>query len=130
MTRFHISLAFVIFALGFQSAGAQVVTPEYPYAAESREERAARLEAARRRVDEYRARAKARRGVPRSYEELVKERELREWERVLTDPSLQPGDIFSTSKGIFVFKGRSDVERRREDFVPLPAQEQHRFLLR
>jgi hypothetical protein len=40
-------------------------------------------------------------------------------EQVLNDDSLQRGDIVSTNKGLFVFKGRSDQERRASDFVAL-----------
>jgi hypothetical protein len=43
-------------------------------------------------------------------------------ERVLNDDSLQPGDIVSTNKGLFVFRGRSDQERRDSDFIALPSR--------
>ena len=43
-------------------------------------------------------------------------------ERVLNDGSLEPGDIVSTNKGLFVFKGRSDQERRGSDFIALPSR--------
>jgi len=43
-------------------------------------------------------------------------------ERILNDDSLQSGDIVSTSKGLFVFKGRSDRERRDGDFIALPSR--------
>ncbi len=43
-------------------------------------------------------------------------------ERVLNDDSLQRGDIVSTKKGLFVFRGRSDRERREDDFFALPAR--------
>jgi hypothetical protein len=42
--------------------------------------------------------------------------------RVLNDDSLQPGDIVSTNKGPFVFKGRPDRERGNGDFVTLPPR--------
>jgi len=38
---------------------------------------------------------------------------------VLTDDSLQRGDIVSTDRGLFIFKGQPDRERRSDDFVPL-----------
>lgn len=41
-------------------------------------------------------------------------------ERVLNDGSLQPGDIVSTDKGLFVFRGSADQPPTSEDFVPLP----------
>jgi hypothetical protein len=50
------------------------------------------------------------------------EEERQASERVLNDDSLQPGDIVSTSKGLFVFKGRPDRERSDGDFVALPPR--------
>jgi hypothetical protein len=41
-------------------------------------------------------------------------------ERVLNDDSPQRGDIVSTNKGLFVFRGRSDQERHESDFIALP----------
>ena len=40
-------------------------------------------------------------------------------ERVLNDESLQWGDIVSTNKGLYVFKGRADRERSDSDFIAL-----------
>lgn len=40
-------------------------------------------------------------------------------ERILNDDSLQPGDIVSTDKGLFVFRGSADQPPKSEDFVPL-----------
>jgi hypothetical protein len=42
-------------------------------------------------------------------------------ERVLGDPSLQRGDIVTTSKGVFVFIGKGDEANRAASFVPLNA---------
>jgi len=42
--------------------------------------------------------------------------------RVLNDDSLQWGDIVSTNKGLFVFRGQSDRERRDSDFIALPPR--------
>lgn len=39
--------------------------------------------------------------------------------RVLEDDSLMPGDIVSTNRGLFRFRGDPDGERRPEDFVPI-----------
>lgn len=49
-----------------------------------------------------------------------KERARMSEERVLNDDTLRSGDIISTRKGLFVFKG-GDPERARQpgDFVPL-----------
>jgi hypothetical protein len=43
-------------------------------------------------------------------------------ERALNDDSLRRGDIVSTNKGLFVFRGRSEQERRESDFIPLPPR--------
>jgi hypothetical protein len=43
-------------------------------------------------------------------------------ERVLNDDSLQPGDIVSTDKGLFVFRGSADQPPKSEDFVPLRSR--------
>jgi hypothetical protein len=40
-------------------------------------------------------------------------------ERVLNEYSLQSGDIVSTNKGLYVFRGRPDRERRDSDFIVL-----------
>ncbi|MGY4626735.1 hypothetical protein [Bradyrhizobium sp. USDA 4486] len=40
-------------------------------------------------------------------------------ERVLSDDTLQPGDIVSTDKGFFVFLGRSGADRQAADFAPI-----------
>jgi hypothetical protein len=40
-------------------------------------------------------------------------------ERVLNDDSLQPGDIVSTDKGLFVFRGSADQPPKSDDFIPL-----------
>ena len=43
-------------------------------------------------------------------------------ERVLSDDVLKRGDIVSTNKGLFVFRGRPDQERRESDFIALPPR--------
>lgn len=40
-------------------------------------------------------------------------------ERVLSDDTLQPGDIVSTDKGFFLFRGRSGTDGQTADFVPV-----------
>jgi hypothetical protein len=39
--------------------------------------------------------------------------------RAVEDDSLRPGDIVSTNRGLFVFKGRSSAEPSLDEFVPL-----------
>ena len=41
-------------------------------------------------------------------------------EIVKKDPSLQTGDIISTTKGLFLFTGRPDEARGPTDFVAVP----------
>jgi len=44
-------------------------------------------------------------------------------QRVLNDDTLQPGDIVSTDKGLFEFRGRFGADGHATDFVPvLPRQ--------
>jgi hypothetical protein len=50
------------------------------------------------------------------------EEERQASDRILADDSLQTGDIVSTDKGLFVFRGRPDRERRDGDFVALPPR--------
>ncbi|QPF90296.1 hypothetical protein [Bradyrhizobium commune] len=42
--------------------------------------------------------------------------------RVLSDDTLQPGDIVSTDKGLFLFRGRSGADGQTADLVPLPPR--------
>lgn len=95
----------------------------YPYAFETVQERRDRIDRAKARVKEFISRAKAGISNAPSSEEDEKERARQATERVLTDSSLQFGDIVSTSDGLFVFRGRDDRDRSRDDFVPLQAPE-------
>lgn len=81
----------------------------------------------RDRVQEARKRAKEdardRRLHPERYAPTQKGDARAASERVLSDDSLQPGDIVSTDKGLFVFRGSADQPPKREDFVvPLPKR--------
>jgi hypothetical protein len=78
-----------------------------------------RIEDARKRAREV---ARERREHPELYMPIPEDPDLVATERVLNDESLQTGDIVSTNKGMFVFRGRADQPRRQEDFVPLPAR--------
>ena len=82
----------------------------------SREQWIAHVQEARRKAKE--AAAERRKNfVPEVPSRADEER--RASERVLTDDSLQQGDIVSTDRGLFLFKGQPDRERRDADFVPL-----------
>jgi len=82
----------------------------------SRTEWGERVAEAKRRAREVRL-AQRRRAV--FDEPSIADEERLASERVLNDDSLQSGDIVSTNKGLFVFKGRPDLERSDGDFVPL-----------
>lgn len=93
--------------------------PVYPYASETKQERTERLEKAKLRAKEYIARARAGLSNAPDAEQAAKDRAGLASDSAISDPSLQPGDIVSTTKGLFVFRGPLDRDRRPEDFVPL-----------
>jgi hypothetical protein len=79
----------------------------------SRQEWQAKVRASRARADVMRH---ERRGlVPQAPtpDELAKEASR----RALEDDSLLPGDIVSTNRGLFQFRGQPGGERKRDDFV-------------
>ncbi|MFH0301559.1 hypothetical protein AAFX91_30950 [Bradyrhizobium sp. 31Argb] len=80
----------------------------------------------RQRIEDAKIRAREvareRREHPELYMPIPEDPDLIATERVLNDESLQTGDIVSTNKGLFVFRGRIDQPRRQEDFVPLSAR--------
>jgi hypothetical protein len=83
----------------------------------SREQWRERVAEAKRRARQF---ALERRGRPTFENPSIADEERMASERVLNDDSLQRGDIVSTNKGLFVYKGQSDQERRESDFVALP----------
>jgi len=82
----------------------------------SREQWIAHVQEARRKAKEVAA-ERRKNFVPEVPSRADEER--RASERVLTDDSLQQGDIVSTDRGLFIFKGQPDRERRDADFVPM-----------
>jgi hypothetical protein len=85
----------------------------------SREEWRQRVEEAKRRSKEA---AIERRSHPERFIPIPEDPERIATERVLNDESLQPGDIVSTKRGLFVFRGRSDQPRKDDDFIPVPVR--------
>lgn len=83
----------------------------------SRDDWRERIQEARRRAKEA---AVERRNNPVPYVVTPEDPERIATDRVMNDDSLQRGDIVSTKKGLFMFKGRSDQPRRADDFVALP----------
>jgi hypothetical protein len=81
----------------------------------TREQWQQRLDEARRRSEEFVAKART-----LSSEPLITEREQAEVadQRAVHDQTLQQGDIISTSRGFLVFTGRADP---RGAFVPLTS---------
>ena len=74
-----------------------------------------RVEEARRRSEEFVARARTQRSEPTPVGRLEREAA----DRAMNDPSLRPGDVVSTSQGFVVFVGR-DEQHQPSDFQPLP----------
>jgi hypothetical protein len=81
----------------------------------SRDEWRQRIEEARRRAREV---ARERSLHPDDYALVPEDAEAVASERVLSDETLQRGDIVRTKKGMFVFQGRSDQQRNAQDFAP------------
>ena len=77
----------------------------------------------RQRIDEARQRAKEasreRREHPELYKPVPEDPDLVATERILNDDSLQRGDIVTTKKGMFMYQGRTDQSRSKQDFVPV-----------
>lgn len=60
--------------------------------------------------------------APAAAADFTTEEERLASERVLNDNSLRWGDIVSTNKGLFVFRGRPDRDHRESNFVALPQR--------
>jgi hypothetical protein len=78
-----------------------------------------RLDVAKRRAREV---ARERRQHVELYIPIPEDPDLVATERVLNDESLQTGDIVSTNKGMFVFRGRADQPRRRKILSLCPVR--------
>lgn len=119
------SLAFLFFyayddfAIAQETPGS--ISPNYPYALETPEARRFRIQNERLVVREYIARAKAGSLSTPNADEIARQREKYLTEQALNDSSLQKGDIVSTGKYLFLFRGRNDSPRVPEDFVQLPS---------
>jgi hypothetical protein len=77
-----------------------------------------RVQDARRRSEEFIAKARTQTADPTPFDKADTEAAD---QRAMNDPSLQRGDIIATSQGFFVFVGRDSDERQPGDFVPAPA---------
>jgi hypothetical protein len=94
-------------------------TPDHPDGALTREQWQARVEAARRRSEDFIANARTQTPPPSPPASNPLEAEASD--RVVNDPTLRPGDIVATDRGFFVFVGR-DEEHQSSDFVPIPKR--------
>ncbi len=84
----------------------------------TREQWQQRVEAARRRSEDFVANARTQAPPPPSPDQL----ETEATDRVVNDPTLRNGDIVSTGRGFFVFIGREE-EHTSSDFLPVPRQQ-------
>jgi hypothetical protein len=91
---------------------------DLPDSALTREQWQQRVEDARRRSEEFVAKARTQTASPAPSD---KEDAEAADQRAMNDPSLQHGDIIATSQGLLVFVGRDSEERRRSDFLPAPS---------
>jgi hypothetical protein len=89
---------------------------EFPDGTVTREQWQQRVEAARRRSEDFVANARTQAPSPPS--DLL---ETEASDRVVNDPTLRHGDIVSTGRGFFVFIGR-DEEHQSSDFLPIPKR--------
>ena len=90
-------------------------TQELPDGTLTREQWQQRVEAARRRSEDFVANARTQAPPPPPSDPL----ETEAADRVVNDPTLRHGDIVSTGRGFFVFIGR-DEEHQSSDFLAVP----------
>ena len=92
---------------------------DFPDQSLTREQWQQRVQDARRRSEEFVAKARTQQAAdPPSSDKADAEAAD---QRAMNDPSLQQGDIIATSRGLFVFVGRDSDERQASDFVPAPS---------
>ena len=89
----------------------------FPDAALTSEQWQQRVQDARRRSEEFVAKARTQTADPAPSDKQDAEAAD---QRAMNDPSLQRGDIIATSQGFLVFVGRDSEERQPGDFVPSP----------
>jgi hypothetical protein len=79
-----------------------------------------RVEDARRQSEAFVAQARS-----HTIESIQENADLTD-QLAMNDPSLKPGDIVSTSRGLLVFIGRDGAERRPNDFEQIPQAQVER----
>jgi hypothetical protein len=90
----------------------------FPDSALTAEQWQLRVQDARRRSEEFVAKARTQAADPPPSDEADAKAAD---QRAMNDPSLQRGDIIATSQGFVVFVGRDSDERRSSDFLPAPT---------
>jgi hypothetical protein len=88
---------------------------DFPDAALTRDQWQQRVEAARRRSEDFVANPRAQMPDPSPSDQM----ETEDTDPAMNDPTLRQGDILSTRHGLFIFTGR-DEEHRPGDFLPIP----------
>lgn len=79
----------------------------------SREAWRAQVDASRQRAETMRRERRRFAPLQPTADEIAEEASR----RILRDGSLQPGDIISTNRGLFLYRGDPDGERKADDFV-------------
>src|SRR6266576_5691033 len=91
---------------------------DFPDSALTAEQWQLRVQDARRRSEEFVAKARTQAADPPPSDKADAKAAD---QRAMNDPSLQRGDIIATSQGFVVFVGRDSDERQPGDFVLAPS---------
>ena len=97
------------------ATSAVVEQPPSPDSLISREDWKRRIEDARIRAEQARREWQQHPPAPEPPEKIATQ-------RVLTDDTLRPGDIVSTDKGLFLYRGKAGPDGEVTDFVAIPAR--------
>jgi len=101
--------------LGPESVGQE--TRDFPDASLTREQWQQRIEAARRRSEEFVANTRAQTVPPQ-----LDPKDTEAAERAMNDPLLREGDIVATGKGFVVFIGRDETHQSQDFRSATPSQ--------
>ncbi len=117
MKRQTISVLVVWSLLGSSTYGLAQESEDFPDSTLTAEQWQQRVQAARRRSEEFVANARRQSAdTPPSDKEDAEAAD----QRAMNDPSLLRGDIVATSKGFLVFVGRDSEDHQPSDFWPIP----------
>lgn len=76
----------------------------------------------KRRIEDARIRAEQARREWQQHPPAPEPPEKIATQRVLTDDTLRPGDMVSTDKGLFLYRGKSGTDGQATDFVAIPPR--------